>query len=1004
MSKRQRASVYSIPAHRGFADALATGLISRFAKDAFGLSRVTLLVPNQRASRAITEAFVRQSEDGLLLPRMVAVGDIDLAESLGSALDRIGAAPDILPAITPVQRLFALTNIIGEAGYILKRDLNAPEKLRLAREIAATIDNFHIEEIDPARLGEISLEEELAEHWQKSLTFFETVHGKWQAHLKAVGQIDAADRRNQLLRYAARRWEKKPAQHPVVAVGITTAAPAIAALQKAIAFMDTGMVVLPDLDLALNEEIWDTLTPVEFGVDEPKPAVGVVTHPQYHLKLLLHRMGIDRDEVMRWARSGQSDAPSQRAHVISNIFLPAQESQTWRTLDARARSVSDLSIIEAVNPEEEALAIAIRVREALETKEQRIAVITPDRLLAARVSAHLNRWNINADDSAGQALSIVPEGAFLLTLAECIGDDFAPVSLLALLKHPLVMTGDSRSAWLRQVRRLDLVLRGPRGAGGFAGLRETVIHEERAIQDRGAKAELLEWLDELENLLQPAIAVQARQNASLNDYLSALRDCGTALCGPRLWSGVAGRAAADMISEVGIEAGNFTLDIEPRHGPAILRSFADEIAVRPVYGNHPHVAIYGLLEARLQQADLVICGGLNEGTWPQVADIDPLLSPRIGRELGLMPPEFRIGLAAHDLAGAMGAPKVILTRAKREASGPAVASRFFLRLQAMSGERLTPDTQALEFARNIDQHLPKIRTVQPKPMPDAAQRRVDMAVTDLDRLRADPFAFYARKILHLAALDMVDAPPSPAWRGIAVHDILEAWKEEDGLDPDKLVKRAETLLNSGSTNALLRTLWRPRLMAAIGWIAQETQRLIKQGRSVAAAEIWGDMTVKGIRISGKADRIDRLADGEKLAIIDYKTGSPPSGSQVEAGFSLQLGLLGMIAERSGFKDITGTPEAFEYWSLAKNKAGGFGYRDEPIKEGRKRSGLVRAEFTEKTEEFLIDAIDRWILGEAPFTAKLNPDLPAYNDYDQLMRLDEWYGRLFLQHSSAGDAA
>ncbi len=993
MADGARASVYSIPAHRGFADALATGLIARFGKEVDGLARLTLLVPNQRAGRAITEAFVRQAEQGLLLPRMVAVGDIDLAESLGSALDSIGAGPDIPPAVEGVQRLFALTEIIGETGHLLKGELSPTEKLRLAREVAATIDSLLVEDIPQARLGEIDIADELAHHWQTSLNFFESVHGKWQEKLASLGMIDAADRRNQLLRYAARKWENEPAPYPVIAVGITTAAPAIAALQKTIAFMRQGMVVLPDLDLTLDDDIWDTLEPVEFGPDVPRPAVGVVTHPQYHLKLLLHRMGVNRGEVMRWARSGQSDAPAQRAHVISNIFLPAEESSNWRGLDSRARSVSQLKVIEAANPEEEALAIAIRVREALEVKGDRIAVVTPDRQLAARVSAHLKRWHIDADDSAGQALSVVPEGVLLITLAECISEDFAPVSLLGLFKHPLVQSGDVRATWLRQVRRLDLALRGPRRTGGFAALHQAVAEAKRVLPDEKAREELLAWLDSAEQLMQPAIALRQARDTQLSDYLAALRDTATALCGARIWSGIAGRSAADMLSEIEAEAAQVRLAMEPRHGPAILRSFTDEVAIRPAYGKHPHVAIYGLLEARLQQADLVICGGLNEGSWPQAPDIDPLLSPRIAREIGLAPPELRIGLAAHDLAGAMGAPRVILTRAKREASGPAVASRFFLRLQAMSGARLQADKEALYLARALDRQLPASRMEQPRPMPDAAQRRVDIAVTDLDRLRADPFAFYARKILHLAALDMVDAPPSPAWRGSAVHEILEAWKKEDGLDPARLVARAEALLMSGSANALLRTLWRPRLIAAIRWIAEETARLMAEGRDVRAAEIWGDMTIRGVRISGKVDRIDGLPDGEKLAIIDYKTGSPPSGSQVEAGFALQLGLLGMIAERGGFKDISGEAKAFEYWSLAKNKAGGFGYRDEPVKEGRKRTGLLREEFTQKTEEYLIDAIDRWLLGTEPFTAKLNPDLPSYNDYDQLMRLDEWYGRL-----------
>jgi ATP-dependent helicase/nuclease subunit B len=114
---------------------------------------------------------------------------------------------------------------------------------------------------------------------------------------------------------------------------------------------------------------------------------------------------------------------------------------------------------------------------------------------------------------------------------------------------------------------------------------------------------------------------------------------------------------------------------------------------------------------------------------------------------------------------------------------------------------------------------------------------------------------------------------------------------------------------------------------------------------------------------------------------------------VEAGFALQLGLIGMIAADGGFKDVEGVPNVFEYWSLSRRKKGdpGFGWRDEPILENRKKSGIPREEFLHKTEEYLTDAIGQWLLGQAPFTARLRPDIPSYNDYDQLMRLDEWIG-------------
>ena len=973
-------SVFTIPPHRAFADALAAGLIERFGREKTGLAQGTLLIPNNRAARAIQDAFVRRSGGGLLLPRLVPVGDPELDERIGGMLEPLGdgEAP-VPPAIEPARRLMLLARLVQ-----MHHGADAAEALRLAGDLARTLDQLLIEEVDPQRLARFAEEApELSGHWQKSLDQLRLILSDWPDALRDRGRIDLADRRNRLLGAVARRWRERPPAGFVCAAGITTAAPAVARLLGVVARLPGGMVVLPALDLAMAEEEWEAL-----GPHEADPATGarrraIETHPQFHLKLLLDRMSVGRGEVALWRRGGGRDAPAARSRAIAHAMAAPQFTEKWQGLAPAERRLTGVRALELADPAQEAQAIAIALREALEEPGRTAALITPDRALARRVAAHLKRWAIEADDSAGRPLSRTPPGTLLLAAASAAAERFAPVSLLALLKHPLVMAKGDRLGWLDGARLLDRALRGPRPAAGLDGL--TAWLADRSGRDAALREAAAAWWHDVTLLLRPLEEAVERQ-AGLAGLLAALRETVTHLAGDSAWAGPAGRATAEMLAEFEEAAGEGPERMKAAHLPDLLERLMAAAAVRPPYGQHPRLFIWGLLEARLQHADLLVLGGLNEGSWPALPAPDPWLAPRLRSELGLPSLERRIGLAAHDFAAALGARQVLVTRARRDARAPAIASRFWLRLEAMTGG-LTRAPALRKWADAIDQAGAPSPAGRPAPAPDPALRPRTISVTEVDRLKADPYAFYARKMLSLMALDPVDADPTAAWRGSAVHQVLEAWMKADDCDPAKLRARAEALLASQEVHPLMRALWQPRLTEAIDFIAAQVETNRAAGRLPLAAEAKGECEAAGVTLRGVADRIDRCADGG-LAIVDYKTGKPPSSASVADGFSLQLGLLGLIAEKGGFAGIEGLPAIFEYWSLAK-KSGRFGSVDSPV-GGRSR--IDAADFTALAERNFTAAAQKWLTGDEPFTARLHPEYAPYGDYDQLMRLDEWYGR------------
>ena len=365
------------------------------------------------------------------------------------------------PSIDPLERMAML------AALVRGPDESAAEAMRLAAELARTIDALIIEEVDPSRLADaVADAPELARHWEKALDRFRAVLDRWPAMLAERGRIDQTDRRNRLLRKTAERWADTPPTGFTVAAGITTAAPAIAAVLARVARMPDGMVVLPGLSLprSMPDAEWDALGPDERGRAEE-------THPQFHLKVLLDRIGVARGEVQLWPSLGRSASPAVRTRAIAHAMTAADFSDKWNALRPPDRRLTGIRAAELPDPASEAQAIALAMREALETPGRTVALMTPDRLLAQRVSALLARWGVEADDSAGRPLSQLSPGTLLLAIASAAAEDLAPVQLLALLKHPLVGgEGEERRRWMDDVRLLDLALRGPRPAGGIAGI------------------------------------------------------------------------------------------------------------------------------------------------------------------------------------------------------------------------------------------------------------------------------------------------------------------------------------------------------------------------------------------------------------------------------------------------------------------------------------------------------------------------------------------------------
>jgi ATP-dependent helicase/nuclease subunit B len=943
-------------------------------------SRGMLLLPTRRAARSLAEAFLRASGGKpLLLPRIVGLGALDEAPlALAGALD-------LPPSVAPLHRLAEISRLVlalpaekGGAG-------TADRAWMLARELATLMDEAERAELDLPTALAGAADAAHAEHWRITLEFLKIVTQTWPVWLADNGLINPAARSVALLRAQARAWEDAPPAEPVWIAGTTAAIPAVAALLRVVARLPDGLVVLPGLDTELPDDAWEAL-------DE--------SHPQAALRDLLKNLSATRGDVEAW--DGPPAAPPGRVRTLNRALLPAEALSAWRS--PVAPDLAGLHRLAPADAQEEAVAIAMILRDALEAPEQRAALVTPDRALAGRVAAELLRWGVVADDSAGEKLQDTPPAVFLRLLARAVDAKLTPVALLSLLKHPLAAAGLSPAACRAAARDLEVAaLRGPRPPSGLNDL------GQRLDAARGVPAAAHTLLDHVRAALEPALRVAPAVSIAPAEALRALIEAAEALAttdtesgAARLWAHEEGEALATLLAEA-LTALRRLPDQPPSALPGLLDALLEGEVVRSRRAlrgrdagtEHPRVFIWGLLEARLQSVDVVVLGGLAEGIWPPATDPGPWLSRPMRKAAKLPSPEERVGLAAHDfLSAACAAPVAVLSCPRRRDGAPAVPSRWLVRLHALlDGQgRTLPSHPAAEWAKALDRPTRTRPAARPQPRPPVALRPRKLSVTEIETLLADPFAIYARHVLRLRPLDPLEQETDAIDYGSLVHRGLEMFLGDFGAvwPPDAGTKLREAMghaLAQANVRPALAEWWAPRLYRIADWVAvQETLRRSTAAPERIVPELLGAWALPGLNfvLRGRADRIERHAEGN-LAILDYKTGAPPSQKDVDSGFAPQLPLEAAMAEAGGFgADLAGQVTELTYWHLT----GGFvpGEARTLFKGDAERIAEAVAMAADKLRD-LIAAFDQ---PERAYLSVPHPGrAPRFSDYAQLARRAEW---------------
>jgi ATP-dependent helicase/nuclease subunit B len=1031
--------VFSIQPGASFLPTLVEALLSgrlvpgfRFDGDPLALADATIFVPTRRAARALRAEFAAAIGKGTaILPTIRPLGEFDEDEAAFDGESAEDAATlDLAPPVGATDRLLLLAPLVrawkrrlpAHVAALFDEEVVVPastaDAIWLARDLARLLDEIETEGSDWTKLAGL-VEGNLAGWWQVTLDFLRIVTENWPAILAERGRSDPAAHRNAAIRLEAARLRRHPPAGPVVAAGSTGSIPATADLLSVIAGLPNGALVLPGLDTAMDPPTFAALT-------APVLRPAVLGHPQYGLVKLIRRLGVLPRDV---EELGAPDAPLRmRGALLAEAMRPAETTDLW-TDTRQGFAVPDIeeafagvTLVEAANERDEATAIATALRLGVAAPGKRAALVTGDRALARRVASELKRFGIAADDSGGTPLADTPPATLLRLTLEAAFRPGDPVALLALLKHPLLTAGLDRALVRRAERTVELVaLRGGTGRPDIAALSD--LFEQRFTKLSGDQRKPF-WLarlsparvEEARMLLRrlaaafaPLAALRAEKevefSALVRASVVALEALGRGSDGAlaTLYAGDAGEKLAALLRELVAATESFPL--APQEWPDVVQALVATTTVKPSQGADRTVAIWGALEARLQSVDTLVVGGLNEGVWPRKPEGDRFLSRLMRTGIDLEPPERRIGLAAHDFQMAAGAPGLVLTRAARSGDAPAAPSRWLQRLLTFLGEEQAGamrrrGAELLSWSRGLDESERVDFAPRPRPKPPLDLRPRHFSVTEIETLRRDPYAVYARRILGLMPVEPLLRDPGAAERGTLFHEILHRFSKAvgDPRDAGALVALLEAGRACFAEAALpddVEAVWWPRFEKLAGNILDWERRRADAVRQRFAEERAEKTPVArtGVTLSGYADRVDLLAGG-MADVLDYKTGSSPSKAQAHTLLAPQLALEGALLKRGAF----GGPGAREPADLAFVRLKANGEVEQESILDYNRQPRSANDLAEEAWARLEKLLDHYRNPEAGYLSRALPlrEGEADGDYDHLARVAEW--------SAGGDGA
>ncbi|MCL2473752.1 MAG: PD-(D/E)XK nuclease family protein [Alphaproteobacteria bacterium] len=936
-------NIATIPAGENFIETLSKYLLEKNET----LGNYTIFLPTGRARNELKKHLIKKTKS---LPQIYKLNEIDDYEHDNTDID-------IKPAISDIQRQIILTRLIKKAY----KDVTVEQALLSGQSLSAFIDSCLISSTDLQKIASKIANDEtlkiagLSRHSEKNLTFLKIIGDSWQDILSEEGYIDKIQRHNLITEHKIKSWKNSGSKNPIIIAGSTGSIPGTARLMSAAAALENGLVILPGLDTELDVSFDRT---VSDKIDE--------THPQYNMIKLLHSMSItDLTSIPKISYTSQNTA---RQRLLRAAFLPANMTDEWSRLQKETKD-DGLSFFKFENKYQEALGISIKIKETLASSEKTVMLVTNDRTLSKLVSEILKRWDIKIEDTKPPDLNSTQVGDFLLLVSRALKKTETTLDWLAILKHPLYVCENDEHILAYELSQREYKHHSD----------DEAYTKTNAMSDKGnvCKALIAE--------MKEKYGFDINTRLSLKEIFEKHIELAEKLANAKtLWDTEEGQQIKEIFdSKYAKHIDNISID----DYASLLKTFFAAAAIKnnAAKDYNPRLMIAGTFEARCLNADVIILGGLNEGSFPLSTPANPWLSFSMQKKYGLASPDIRIGLGAHDFYTLASFKQVIMTRACSEDSVPSVESRFTRMLTTVMNAlgSVSGGYELPKLAKSLDAAKVSKCCDKPAPNPPPDARPKLVHVTDIAKWKQNPYYIYAKYVLKFLPLESIEQDLGAADKGTLIHKVLEEFTKKYPAELPKNVKEEFLKIAYEAYKKLpaiqTEVTWKAQLSDIADWIIeQETEH--RNNAVKILAEQRGKMEIDlediTFTIKGKADRIE-ISKDNKITIIDYKTGEPPGRKKIEDFSEPQLPLLGLIAMNNGFENLPKNSEVtgLEYWKISTNST-------------KCKALEYKSYFIENSLRQLKDLIAPYYNKTSPSPYKATDEL-KYDDYKHLSRIKEW---------------